>query len=275
MEPLCGRSVRRLEDERFLTGRGRYTDDVTVPGQAIAQIVRSIHAHAKILRIDTDAAQAAPGVLGVFVASDLAADGVGPIPCTVQVATVEPMRVPKRFALAHDRVRHVGEPVAFVVANTSEQARDAAELVTVDYDVLPCVVDARAAAAPGAARLWDDIPENISYWFEKGDRAAVQAAVAGAAHVVELELVNNRIIVAQIAHPEAPPQIGDQYNTTGQYHDEAARLQQERESLTAERAHPKTLIRDPQGNIIGVQGHPGQPPKAVQRDHTGRVVGLR
>lgn len=206
MDPLCGQSVRRLEDERFLTGRGRYTDDLNRPGQAFANVVRSVHAHAKILRIDTDAARAAPGVLGVFTAADLAADGIGPIPCTVQVATVEPMRVPQRLALADDRVRHVGEPVAFVVANTREQARDAAELVEVDYDVLPCVVDARTALAPGAARLWDDIPQNTSYRFEKGDRAAVQAAIAGAAHVVELELINNRIIVAQI---EPRVAIGD------------------------------------------------------------------
>ncbi len=195
---LCGQSVRRLEDERFLTGRGRYTDDVNRPGQAFAHIVRSVHAHAMIRRIDTNSARSAPGVLGVFTASDLAADGIGPIPCTVRVATVEPMLVPLRFALAGDRVRHVGEPVAFVVAETRQQARDAAERVEIEFDPLPCVVDARAALAPGAAQLWDGIPNNLSYRFEKGDRAAVQAAIAAAAHVVTLELVNNRIIVAPI-----------------------------------------------------------------------------
>ena len=210
---LCGQSVRRLEDARFLTGRGRYTDDVNVPGQTFAWIVRSIHAHAIIRGIDTVAARAAPGVIGVFTAADL--DGIGPIPCTVKVATVEPMRVPVRFALAADRVRHVGEPIAFVVAETRNQARDAAELVVVDYDILPCVVEADAALQAGAPQLWDDIPRNLAYRFEKGDRAAVQAALAAAAHVIELAVVNNRIIVAPLEHRAA---IGDYDAATERFH---------------------------------------------------------
>ncbi len=193
----------RLEDHRFLTGAGRYTDDCNWPGQAFAQIVRSPHAHAALLRIETSAARAAAGVLGVFTAADLAADGIGPIPCEVRVATTGPMRVPLRHALAADRVRHVGEPVALVVAASRHAARDAAELVHVDYQPLPCVVDCREALAPGAPQLWADVPGNLAYIFEKGDRAAVQAGLAGAAHIAELDLVNNRIIVAPLEHRAA------------------------------------------------------------------------
>ena len=203
MDQLCGQSLRRLEDARFLTGRGRYTDDIDQPGQVFVQIVRSPHAHAKVGRIDSAAALAVPGVIGVFDAADLAADGLGPIPCGTKVATVEPMRVPARYALAADRVRHVGEPVAFVVADTRAGARDAAERVEIDYDPLPCVVEAQDALAPGAVQIWDDVPGNLSYRFEKGDRAKVQAAFAEAAHVVELELVNNRLIVAPLEHRSA------------------------------------------------------------------------
>ncbi len=193
----------RLEDHRFLTGRGRYTDDCNWPEQAFAQIVRSPHAHAALLRVESSAAGAAPGVLGVFTAADLAADGIGPIPCDVRVATTGPMRVPLRYALATGRVRHVGEPVALVVATSRNAARDAAELVHAEYAPLPCVVDCREALAPGAPQLWADVPGNLAYTFEKGDRAAVQAALAGAAHVAALDLVNNRIIVAPLEHRAA------------------------------------------------------------------------
>ena len=203
MNEWCGQSIRRLEDERFLTGRGRFTDDVNRADQLHVQVIRSPHAHARIVRIDTDAALGVPGVLGVFDAAHLRADGIGPLPCTTKVATSGPMLVPERTALATGRARHVGEPVAFVVAESLAAARDAAELVAVDYDPLPCVVDTRTAMNPGIARLWDDIPNNLSYRFEKGDRAAVRAALATAAHVVELELVNNRIIVAPLEHRAA------------------------------------------------------------------------
>src|SRR5438309_10699727 len=168
MDDLIGRSLRRLEDARFLTGNGRYVEDIDVSGQAFAQVVRSPHAHAAVRGIDTAAAREAPGVLGVFTAADL--DGLGPIPCQVQIATVGPMLVPHRFALASERVRFVGEPVAFVVADSRRAARDAAELVSVEYDPLPCVVDARAALEPGAPLLWPDVPGNLAFTFEKGDR---------------------------------------------------------------------------------------------------------
>ena len=202
MSELCGTSMLRLEDARFLTGKGRYTDDVNRPGQAFVFVVRSPHAHARIVRIDTAAARE-EGVLGVFTAADLRADGVGPIPCATKVPTVGPMIVPVRDALAVERVRHVGEPVAFVVAETRVAARDAAERVSVAYDPLPSVVDAAEALTPGAVQLWDEVPGNLSYRFEKGDRAAVRAALSGAAHVVELALVNNRVIVAPLEHRAA------------------------------------------------------------------------
>src|SRR6266480_64786 len=132
-----GRSLRRLEDPRFLTGLGRYVDDIDIADQLHGIVLRSPHGHAAIEGIDTGAARAMPGVRGVFTAADLDADGIGPLPCIAQVATIAPIIVPPRRALAHDRVRHVGDPVAFVVADTTEQARDAAELIEVAYRPLP------------------------------------------------------------------------------------------------------------------------------------------
>jgi carbon-monoxide dehydrogenase large subunit len=193
-----GRSLRRLEDPRFLTGQGRYVDDVAVPGQLHGVVLRSPHGHALIEGIDAAATRAMPGVHGVFTAADLDADGIGTLPCIARVATVAPMIVPPRRALARDRVRHVGDPVAFVVADTAQQARDAAERVDVAYRPLPAVVDAREALATQAPRLWDDAPGNLSYRFERGDKPAVDAAFAAAAHIVEIELVNNRLVVAPI-----------------------------------------------------------------------------
>ena len=194
--PLRGQSLRRLEDARFLTGRSRFIEDIDEPGQAWMHVVRSPHAHAAITRIDIEAARIMPGVLGVFTAADLA--DLGPLPCTVPVASLQPMIVPPRFALAGERARHVGDPLTFVVAETRDAARNAAEAVVVDYDVLPAIVDAQAALCDGAPQLWDQAPGNSSYRFQKGDAGAVQAAVAGAAHVVELELINNRIVICAL-----------------------------------------------------------------------------
>lgn len=194
MAPFIGQSTRRLEDARFLTGRGLFVDDVNVAGQAWAYVVRSPHAHAVIDRIDTASAQAMPGVMGIYTYADIG--DLGPLPCGTQAATVSPMIVPPRPALACGKVRHVGDPVAFVVAETAYAARDAAEHVTVDYTPLPCVVDATAALAPDAPLLWGT--GNESYCFQRGDQAAVQAALASAQHVVEVEVVNNRLVIAPI-----------------------------------------------------------------------------
>ena len=180
---FIGQSTRRLEDQRFLTGRGVFVDDVNDEGQARACVVRSPRAHATIDRIDTAAALAAPGVLGVYTYADIADLGV--LPCATAVATVAPMIVPPRPALANGRVRFVGDPVAFVVAETAAAARDAAERVGVDYTPLPCTVD--------AANSRDE-----SFRFQRGDPTAVQAAIASAKHVVDIQVVNNRLIVAPL-----------------------------------------------------------------------------
>jgi carbon-monoxide dehydrogenase large subunit len=192
--PLKGQSLRRLEDARFLTGRGQFIEDIDEPGQTWMHVVRSPHAHATIARIDAEAARTTHGVLGVFTAADLA--DLGPLPCNVPVASLQPMIVPPRRALATDRARHVGDPVAFVVAETRDAARNAAEAIVVDYDELPAIVDAPAALRDGAPQIWDQAPGNLTYRFQKGDAVAVQAAIAGAAHVVELELINNRIVIS-------------------------------------------------------------------------------
>ena len=193
-----GRSVRRLEDFRFLTGVGRYVDDFSLPGQAYAHVLRSPHAHAAIERIDTAGARDGGGALGVFTETDLRADGIGPLPCIAQVSTVDPMVVPPRFALARARVRHVGDPVALVVAETRDLARDAAERIAVEYRPLDAVVDGAAALLPEAPAIWDEARANLSYRFQRGDEAATRAAFAAAAHIVEVELVNNRLVPTPI-----------------------------------------------------------------------------
>jgi carbon-monoxide dehydrogenase large subunit len=198
---LTGLSLRRLEDQRFLTGQGRYTADIRLPGELALAVIRSPHAHAAIGAIDGTAALAMPGVLGVFTAADLA--DLGPIPCGTTVKTDGPMHVPPHRALATGHARYVGEPVAFIVATTAIAAQDAAELVTVDYTPLPCVTDAAAALAPGAPQLWDSVPGNLAFRFRKGDAAAVDAAMAQAAHIASLTLVNNRVIVAPLEHRAA------------------------------------------------------------------------
>ena len=187
---FIGQSTRRVEDDRFLRGLGRFVEDIDLPGQMWAAVVRSPHAHAVIERIDASAVTGAR----VFTQADIA--HLGPLPNATAVATEGPMRVPPRPALAQGRVRHGGDPVAFVVADSRAGARDAAERVRVDYTPLPAVTEAAAALAPGAPVLWADVPGNLSFRFRKGDPAAVAAGLAAAAHVVSLTLVNNRLIIA-------------------------------------------------------------------------------
>lgn len=192
-EHLIGQSLRRQEDARFLTGKGRYLADLIAPGTLRAAVLRSPHAHARVRALDAAAARAMPGVRLVLTGADLAAEGIGPLPCPAVVATLEPLVIPARPALATTAVKHVGEAVALVVAATTEQARDAAEAIAVDYEPLPAVVGSRAALAEGAPQLWPEAPGNRAFRFERGDRAAVAAGFAAAAHVISLDLVNQRV----------------------------------------------------------------------------------
>jgi carbon-monoxide dehydrogenase large subunit len=194
--PLIGARVQRKEDYRFLTGAGQYTDDVTLPRQTFAAFVRSPHAHAKIKSVNTAKAKTAPGVLGVYTGEDIAAAKLGGLPCGWLITDVngQPMKEPPYPVIAQGKVRHVGERVAVVVAETQDQARDAAELVQVDYEVLPAVADGRLARAKGAPQLHDIAPDNTCYVWALGDKAAVDAAFAKAAHVTKLDFVNNRLI---------------------------------------------------------------------------------
>ncbi|WP_431268314.1 hypothetical protein [Dankookia sp. P2] len=171
---------------RFLTGEGRYLADLVPAGALHGVVLRSPHAHARIVAVDAAAARAMPGVALVLTGTDLAAEGIGSLPCPAVVATIGPLVVPHRPALAHQAVKHVGEPVALVVAATRAAARDAAEAILVEYDPLPAVVDSRAALAPGAPQIWPEAPGNRAFRFERGDRAAMQAGFAAAARIVEL-----------------------------------------------------------------------------------------
>jgi carbon-monoxide dehydrogenase large subunit len=194
--PLIGARIPRKEDYRFLTGAGQYTDDVTLPNQTYAAFVRSPHAHARIKGIRTDSARRAPGVLAVYTGEDVAAAKLGTLPCGWLITDVngQPMKEPPYPVLAQGKVRFVGERVAVVIAETAAQARDAAELVEVDYEPLAAVTDASKARAPGAPVIHDIAPDNTCYVWALGDKAAVDAAFAKAAHVTRLEFVNNRLI---------------------------------------------------------------------------------
>src|SRR5436309_12275046 len=187
-----GQPVRRVEDRRFLTGHGHYLDDIVRPRQAHAVMLRSPYAHARIRAIDTAAAQAMPGVLAVLTGADLAKDGIGTIPCMSGVAD---MAAPPRPAIVTDRVRHVGDTVAMVVAETAAAARDAAEAIAVDYQPLPAAVETGRALQPDQPAVWDEHPGNLCFDWEVGDKGAVERAAAGARHRVSLSLVNNRIVV--------------------------------------------------------------------------------
>jgi carbon-monoxide dehydrogenase large subunit len=193
-----GQPVPRQEDPTLLTGRGRYTDDLSLPGQVHAVMVRSPVAHGTIRGIDTSAARALPGVLGVWTGADLAAAGYGTMRCAMPLKGRDgsALRSTERPALAIDKVRFVGDPLAFVVAETRAGAKDAAEAVVADIDDLPAVTDPEAAAAPGAPLLYDSIPGNQVLDFHFGDSAATAAAFARAAHITRLDIRNNRIVVA-------------------------------------------------------------------------------
>ncbi len=193
---LIGASVKRKEDYRFLTGSGTYTDDVKLDRQSYAYFLRSPHAHAKIRGIRTDKAKRAPGVLAVFTGEDVAAAKINGLPCGWLITDVngQPMKEPPHPVLAQSKVRYVGDHVAVVVAESYWQAKDAAEQIEVDYEVLPAVVDVADARKKGAPAIHDIAPDNTCYVWALGDKNAVDKAFASAHHVTRLEFVNNRLI---------------------------------------------------------------------------------
>jgi carbon-monoxide dehydrogenase large subunit len=193
-----GQPVRRTEDPKLVRGLGRYTDDISLPGEAHAVMVRSTVAHGIIRGIDTEAAKAMPGVLAVLTAADLT--GYGGLKCLLPLKSRDgsPIRYTPRPALAGDKVRYVGDPFACVVAETIAQAKDAAETIVLDVEPLPAVLSARAAVEPGAPQLWDAVPGNVALDYHYGDSAKVAEAFAQAAHVVKLPVVNQRLVVNSI-----------------------------------------------------------------------------
>src|SRR3981189_3321543 len=195
-----GQPVRRKEDDTLVRGKGKYTDDFNLPGQAYAWIVRAPHAHGIIKSIDTVAARAMPGVLGVWAGTDMASANYNPFTCGLPLKNRDgsPLLQTNRTALMSDKVRFVGDPVAFVVAETLAQARAAAEGVAPDIEPLPAVTNAAEAVKPGAPQLYDHIPNNVALDYHYGDTAKIDAAFASAAHATKLDIVNNRIAVVSM-----------------------------------------------------------------------------
>jgi len=193
-------SIPRVEDPRLLKGGGRYTDDIVLPGMLHGIVLRSPHASAKLGAIDTAAAAAVAGVKAIYTAADMKADGIGPMPCAAPVQNRDGSNMvdPPHFALADGMVRHVGDAVAFVVAETAKAARDAAELVVVDYSPEPAVTDVAAATSQAAPLVWPDAKYNVAFDWGIGDKAATDALFAQAAHVTRLTVVNNRVVVASM-----------------------------------------------------------------------------
>ncbi len=188
---LFGSSIKRREDPRLITGRGTFTDDLRLPGQTYAAFVRSPHAHARIRRVDTARAKATPGVVAVFTGKDLAEGGVNPLPCGWLLPD---LKIPPYRAIATDRVHFVGHAVAVVIGESPYAARDGAEQVAVEYEVLPAVTDVEKAVAPGAPQLHDVAPGNVAFRWSIGDREKTEAAIRAAARVVRQKLRNQRLI---------------------------------------------------------------------------------
>ena len=203
-----GQSATRLEDQRLLTGHGTYTSDINLDGQAYGVVVRSPYAHARFSSVDPSAAKASPDVLAVYTADDIKAAGLKPIPYLTGLENIDGSEVflPTHDILAVDVVRHVGNPVAFVVAETLAEARDAAELVDIDYEALPSITDTKRATEAGAPLVWNGAPNNVAIKWQLGDRKATDAVFEQADHIVRVELVNNQLIVNSM---ETRAAIGD------------------------------------------------------------------
>jgi aerobic carbon-monoxide dehydrogenase large subunit len=192
----AGQPVKRLEDQRLLTGKGQFIDDKPEDGALWLHVLRSPHAHAKILSVDITIAAATPGVVAVYTGADLVTDDIGTLPTLMAFKRSDgsPMTVPPRRLLAHELVRFAGEPVAAVVATSRVAAQTAAEAIAIDYEMLPAVVDPVAAIKPGAPAVWAEVPDNVVAAMSYGDAAAVEAAFAKAAHTVSLDLVSQRLV---------------------------------------------------------------------------------
>jgi aerobic carbon-monoxide dehydrogenase large subunit len=251
-EFAVGQAVSRFEDPRLLRGGGRYVDDIVLPGMAFGHVLRSPHAHARILSVKTDKAKAAPGVLAVLTGADWIASGWGdlPVPGGMKRRDGSPNYRPRYPALVKDRVRWVGDYVAFVVAETKHQAADAAELIEVDYEPLPAAIGTADAAKPGAPLVWDDCKDNICFVQILGDKAATEAAFAKAAHVVKQHLVINRVTTASM---EPRGSIGDYNAADGHY----------TIYTTLQRAHPyrnelaRNVLKVPEHKVRVVAGDIG------------------
>lgn len=220
-----GKSVKRVEDQRFITGKGNYTDDIILPGMTYGYVVRSPYAHAKIKSVDTSEAEALDGVVAVFTGEDV--KDIGGVPCGWQVnfKNGDTMKEPPHPLMVRDKVRHVGDAVALVIAESREAARDAADLVHVDYEELPAVVNAAEAVKDGAPLVHDDVPNNMCYDWELGNpKAEVDAAIESAHHVTTLEFVNQRVAPnaieprAAIGHYEAARDHYTLYTTSQNPH---------------------------------------------------------
>lgn len=211
-----GQGIKRIEDLRLLRGEGRYTDDVNLDGQAHAVFVRSPHAHATITGLDTEEAAAVDGILGIYSIADLEADGIGTIPCLAPMKGVDgkPARQPPRPALARERVRHVGEAVVMVVAESREAAEEAAELVMVDYEPLSAVADTAKAVTEDAAQLHEEAPGNLALHWRQDNGADIDRVFAEATQIARLELINNRVVVNSL---EPRGAIGDYDRSSGRF----------------------------------------------------------
>ena len=212
-----GQAVRRVEDARFLTGAGRYVDDIMLPGMCHGVVLLSPHAHARIKKIDVSKAKAAPGVLLVLTGADVATDKLGAFTAAMMpedIGAPKGHRIHQQLLQA-DKVRFVGDRVAFVVAETEAQARDAAEMIEVDYETLPAVALVEDAAKDGAPKVWDDNPNgNVAFMLGFGDQEATDAAFAKAKHVVKLRMENNRLTPVSM---EPRTAIGD-YNAADDHY---------------------------------------------------------
>src|ERR1700737_3480570 len=251
-EFALGQPVSRFEDPRLLRGGGRYVDDMVLPRMAFGHVLRSPHAHARIRSIDVTEAKAAPGVLAVLTGADWEASGWRDLPSDSgnRRRDGSPAYQPRFPALVKDRIRWVGDYIAFIVAETRHQAADAAELIEIDYEPLAAVVSTEDAAKPGAPLVWDEAADNISFVYLEGDKAATDAAFAGAAHVVQRKFVINRVTAATM---EPRGSIGDYNSAEGRYtiYTTLQRIHGYRAELASILKVPESRVRVVAGDIGG------------------------